>query len=63
MTFNAFVIAAIVAGKNQLPHKPQEHRILTLVMVTGAGLGNYMFNRDLSTSQSLADDKGLACHA
>ncbi|GAC75193.1 hypothetical protein PANT_14c00089 [Moesziomyces antarcticus T-34] len=42
MTFNAFVIAAIVAG---------------------AGLGNYMFNRDLSTSQSLADDKGLACHA
>lgn len=63
MTFNAFVIAAIVAGKNQLPHKPQEHRILTLLMMTGAGLGNYMFNRDLSTSQSLADDKGLACHA
>lgn len=36
---------------------------------TGAGLGHYWFNRDLSSSSSnggvltgSADDKGLACH-
>lgn len=45
MTFNAYIIGAIVLG---------------------AGLGHYLFNRDLSSTNGYLpggpDDKGLACH-
>lgn len=76
MTFNAYVIAAIVIGELQAfrycdsetrrrETKTDQLMILRAPM-TGAACGHYWFNRDLSSSGALlggaTDDKGLACH-
>lgn len=83
MTFNAYVIAAIVAGKyaHFCTSVGQAQRgevttdahlffwwflVSSWVVCTGAGLGHYWFNRELSSANPLlagsVDDKGLACH-
>lgn len=30
--------------------------------MTGAGVGHYLFNRDVSSNVGVVDDQGLACH-
>lgn len=68
MTYNAWLIAAVLSGASCLELlrtlREMNHVLTGAVspsLPLGAGAGFFLFNRDLGLGR-LADDKGAACH-
>ncbi|PWN54201.1 hypothetical protein IE53DRAFT_383225 [Violaceomyces palustris] len=63
MTFNVWLIGAIVIGESisskRMPKLVVLHAQKPFHPTTGSALGHYWFGRDLAPAEQ---DKGLACH-